>query len=134
MKGKWIMITGLILLLMAVTSGIVVVASNFQSDKNTILESSLSLTTNNIDVNQNTMVQIMLDNGFEEMAQYMLDNNVDAMSQLMLNMTKEDYNKMIDLMRINDYGDISTIGIDEMNDMHNSMENSHCGTENNNMN
>lgn len=75
--------------------------------------------------NNEEMIQIMKNNGFEDMAKWMEEGNFEAMDEFMNNMTDEDYEKMIDLMSENGYGHISRMmgsrGREDMINMHNSM-------------
>jgi len=72
------------------------------------------------------MIDIMLENGFQDAAQYMLIGDYEKMNDFMNNLSEEDYQKMIDLMRDNGYDEMAqmmeSVGREDMIEMHNSMD------------
>ena len=71
------------------------------------------------------MLAIMDENGFEDMAKWMKEGDFEAMDEFMNNLSEEDYQRMIAIMDEQGYGNMSSmmrsIGREGMINMHNSM-------------
>ncbi|WP_026478583.1 hypothetical protein [Alkaliphilus transvaalensis] len=75
--------------------------------------------------NNEEMIVIMEEAGFDEMVEGMRTGDYNKMKEIMENLSDEDYNRMIAIMDENGYGNMAnmmqSIGREEMLNMHNSM-------------
>jgi len=85
------------------------------------------------------MIKLMKEYGFKDMAKALEKRDYEAMDEFMNNITDEDYQKMIDIMRISGYDYMAnmmgSINREDMIQMHNAMGGSESchGDSNNNM-
>ncbi|AOY76471.1 hypothetical protein [Clostridium formicaceticum] len=90
-----------------------------------VIEESVPRRNNSHCSNNEEMLQIMKENGFEDMAKRMEEGDFQSMNKFMRNLSDEDYEKMLTLMQENGYGNMSrmmeSIGREEMINMHNAM-------------
>lgn len=129
MKKKMIIMVSAFVIVLGSIGGFVYAQGNnpLLTRTNDIQTIQSNSKTSNHCSNNEDMIQIMRENGFEDMANYMEEGNYDAMDVIMNNLTDEDYARMIEIMKENGYDSMAkmmdSIGREEMLNMHNSMHN-----------